>query len=256
MDLLLSCQIFKLITKIEKMKTININTIIAIVLFTMVTLLFSSCKKECEISEEEAANLIAIALSSTSNGLNYRITIEDSLLASDSIACGETKTYSTNIMNPVGSNRNYSYSNNISHTLICSGTQEFTTALAASGSYNGPIISASDNITGTWRLSGFEDTNDTIRINGNYRRTGNARITIFRTKQITYDLNAVTSNLSYSKLTHKITGGNAGIVINGNTTYYGVYNYTANIRFLGNDLAEVNINGKIFTINLITGQIV
>ena len=55
------------------MKTMNIKTILAIGIFTMIALLFSSCQKETGITEEEATDLIAMSLSSTSNGLNYRI---------------------------------------------------------------------------------------------------------------------------------------------------------------------------------------
>ena len=65
------------------MKTLKIKSILTITLFTIIAFLLSSCKKETGITEEEAANLIAVSISSTSNGLNYRIAVDDSIVAAN-----------------------------------------------------------------------------------------------------------------------------------------------------------------------------
>ncbi len=238
------------------MKTINIRTIFAIGLFTMIALLFSSCQKGTGISEEEAANLIAMSLSSTSNGLNYRISVDDSLVAADSISCGETKTFANSITNPSGAVSTYNYNTNATQTLTCAGTQTLSTSVNASGNFDAPRVAATDNVTGTWTLSGFEGASPTLIFNGNYKRTGSANSKVIRLAAYSYELNTTSSNLIYNKASKKITTGTATIILNGSTTFRGTFNYTASIEFLGNDLARVILNGKVFTINLITGQIV
>lgn len=238
------------------MKTINIKTILAIGLFTVIAILFSGCQKETGITEEEATDLIAMSLSSTSNGLNYRIAVDDSIVEADSISCGETKTFTSNISNPSGTTSTYTYNTGATQTLTCAGTQTLSTSVNASGIFDAPRVAATDNITGTWTLSGFEGSSSSLIFNGNYKRTGNANSKVIRQAAYSYELNMTSSNLTYNKASNEITTGTATATLNGSTTFRGTFNYTASIEFLGNDLARVTINGTVYTIDLLTGQIV
>lgn len=238
------------------MKTLKIKSILTITLFTIIAFLLSSCKKEKGITEEEAANLIAVSISSTSNGLNYRIAVDDSIVAANSISCGETKTFTKNITNPSGTASTYTYNTNSTQTLACTSTQTLSTSVTASGNFDAPRVAATDNITGSWTLSGFENTSTTLTFNGNYKRSGNAYSKVLRLAAYSYELNTNSSNIVYDKTSNKITSGVANTTLSGSTTFRGTFNYTASIEFLGNDLAKVIINGTVYTINLLTGQIV
>jgi hypothetical protein len=238
------------------MKKMNIKTILAIGLFIVIAILFSSCQKETGITEAEATDLIAMSLSSTSNGLNYRIAIDDSIVATDSISCGETKTFTNSIMNPSGTTSTYTYNTSATQTLTCTSTQTLATSVNASGNFDAPRVAATDIVTGSWTLSGFEGASSTLIFNGNYKRSGTANSKVIRQAAYSYELITTSSNIIYDKTSNKITTGTATVALNGSATFRGTFNYTASIEFLGNDLAKVIINGTVYTINLLTGQII
>lgn len=235
----------------------SISLLFMIMALSLLATLLSSCKREMNtgITEEEAIVLIALTISSNSEGLNYQITSDGELIKTDEIKCGETKEYNRFSKSSDSSTVKFSYSSSLLRSLSCDLTQKLTTTMSGNGQFDAPRISGDDIVDGKWIMSGFEENNDELIYDGLYERIGTANIKVMSRPSFSYDLKSESSNILFDKNLQQIISGSASVILSGQTTYRGFFNYSASILFLGNDLAEIIINGNKYKINLITGEV-
>ena len=147
----------------------------------------------------------------------------------------------------------YSYTYNYNYGLKTASSLGFDFSII--GQYSTPRMSSADSTAGVWTLSGILPNAGSYTCNGTYNRIG-SQISKVRNK---YNYNTIisftVSSLVISKSTLKILSGSASGSISGTVSGGQSFNYTMSIVFNGDMTATVTINGKVYTVNLTTGQV-
>ncbi|HHU35300.1 MAG TPA: hypothetical protein GXZ49_08750 [Bacteroidetes bacterium] len=123
-----------------------------------------------------------------------------------------------------------------------------------SGSFDAPRISASDERSTNWKLTGLGGGSTEYILNGRSNRAGTTQLKIEDQVEITSTSDIVFNNVTVNKETLEITGGSldwaiAG-VIDGES-----FSYDATVVYKGDNLAQININGHKYSVNIEIGEI-
>jgi hypothetical protein len=247
------------------------TTKIAIVALCL-TLGFTHCKKktsdptpeptpEVVITEDDAADIIASSTGSGSYGMSSSTSdaSQRTYVASNSLVpclySLDTTFTKTNPTNSLGIT--YSYSLNYKYQMYCTSNilTNMVFQLSTSGNLELPKVSASSNSTGTLTLTGILPSSISYTANGNYVRNGSATSKVRNKNSYTYQLNFNLSNLSISKTTYAVQSGSGTITFVATTTTGKVYNFTGTLTYVNAATATLVINGKTYTVNIPTSDI-
>jgi hypothetical protein len=130
-------------------------------------------------------------------------------------------------------------------TLDCTDST-LTFAGSFMGSFEGPNVKGSRTGNRNWVLNGF-GSDSIYTINGTFNCAGDW--VIDNTKTVDNTVQIVGTNVTVSKLTHRITGGTGTITITSAVSNGNTYTFTGTITFNGSQhLAVIIINGKTYYI--------
>jgi len=230
-------------------------------------LALGACKKSgdtvsADVTTAEAADLVATTLSTNTNGFlasTGDIEANSQTVYSATVpGCGLTTNYSATHTNPSGSVNTYSNTFSYSYTLNCNTNNlpdNVTGTATDIGSFDSPRLSSTNNGNATFRVAGLTPTSLVYVINGEYKRTGTftSKVESKSTSATTIDI--VISNLTINKATKVVTSGTATITVTGTTTLKKAISFTGNLTFTGDGMATATLNGTVYIINLLTGDI-
>jgi len=211
------------------------------------------------MTTDDAANIAAGALSSSSNGiadLAADATLSAANIGSAHPKCGTIRSDTISRKSNAGSPYTYSYNLTYNFQVDCnSGGQpdSLSSNLVYSGSYGGPNMSSTNSGSSIFGVSGLLSTDTAFVINGVYKRAGS-----FASKADTANHGADNINLTITNLTLKkpgrfIESGSATISITGSTPKQSAFSYTGTVVFKSNGTATLTLNGTVYNINLNTG---
>jgi len=241
------------------MKTTNFLKLPAIVLLLAV----GACSKNndnasASISTDDAATIMANSVSSGSGGLvsaSADVTVNAQLTFNANPGCGGTKTYSFARQNPQGSSVTYSYSFNYTYTLNCvNNTPDNVSSTATSnGSYDGPSLSSTDSGTSTFNVAGLAPSSTAYTLSGEYKRAGSFTQKTGNMRKGSSNVDIILTSLSIPKTGGTIASGSATFTLSG-TSNNGTFNFNGTITFVGNNQANLTLNGTAYVVNLLTGS--
>ncbi|MEC7265734.1 MAG: hypothetical protein VXW38_18475 [Bacteroidota bacterium] len=206
---------------------------------------------ETSITEEEAAEAIAMAVSPESGGMveqtNQAIyTLEEDNSASnkaEDYECGVEYGSSYNIAGQPGS-ITYSASLTWSWIVEC-GSGIIPSAadfdLAGTSSYDGPRISSEANTSATINISNLDDVQSSYLVNETFTVSGSQESNVGSINSFTSTMEFTTTNLTILKANYNVTSGTVyasfvGKASNGNT-----YDYSGTLVFTGNQTATLTM---------------
>jgi hypothetical protein len=233
---------------------------------------FTQCKKktsdptpeprsEVVVTEDDAADIVASSAGSGSYGMSSSASdaSQKTYVASNSsVPCLyslDTTFTKTNTTNSLGIT--YNYSLNYKYQMYCTGNilTSMVCQVTTSGNVELPRVSASANSTGNLTLTGILPSSTSYTANGSYVRNGTATSKVRNKNSYTYTLNFNLSNLSINKTNYAVQSGSGTITITATTSTGKAYNFTGTLTYLNATTAALIINGKNYTVNIPTSDI-
>jgi len=244
--------------------------------------LLTSCTKDEAVSTDDAATVVASSLSSQDGATSFSETgiagLQDSGLktaASPSNTVAST-TYSyktiTNAVKDTSATitdgtRTWTYSKAYTLTtklqIATTGSTIVTTvdsllaSLTYSGTFNGPKLSSTHKGSGNavfTNIGTYKNVNTNWTLNGTYDRSGSSTVKASG-NTITHTTHIVLTNVVVNHKTKAIASGTATLTISG-TDKNKSFSFTGTITFNGDTTAKLIIDGKTYSINLTTGEII
>jgi hypothetical protein len=172
-------------------------------------------------------------------------------------ACGYAESMDVTKESTPGAVITYSYAFHYDYALTCANA--VPTAMAVNMNYSGSLdglrLATENTGMGTLSVETLDNTYTYFTINGAYNRTGSfeSKIRNKNTSNSTITINL--TDITVDKTNRMITGGTASITITGSVTGKGNFSYSGTIVFKGNKLAELDINGTKYSVNVETGEI-
>ncbi len=156
------------------------------------------------------------------------------------------------IVNETGAAITYQYQVHYSYGFV--GVNNYQLAYDATGNCDAPSLSASITAEGSMTVTGFI-SGDAYVVNGISGREGTFSMKIGNKTSITGTISTTVSNFRYSKATGLCESGNAAVIVSGSTSGGKSFTFSGTLEYFGNYNATLTINGKNFTINIITGAV-
>lgn len=125
----------------------------------------------------------------------------------------------------------------------------------ADGSFDAPRLSSNNNRTSNWSLTGLEISSSYYILNGTTERSGVTQSKVGNKSQISSDMEITLSDVLIDKSSYVITEGKLYINIFGSINTES-FDYNATVNYIGNGTAELDLNGKIYIIDIDSGEII
>jgi hypothetical protein len=246
------------------MKT-KIKSISLVALFLLAVV---SCDDESNsatvMSNDEAADQIALSLSESSSGLT--VTVDETVSVTETAveanagarttACGYSENFNFSTSNPQGSLITFSYTFAYSYALSC-GTDSLPasmqTLVTYSGEFDAPRLASAHTGDGVLTVTALDNTSTAYSIDGSYSRDGSFESKVNNLSAGSNTLVMAIDDLVVNKTTKRIESGSASITLTGTVTGKGDYSFTASIIFNGDGTATATLNGDIYSVDLSTG---
>ena len=250
-------------------KTIFNLSSIAVLVLTLV-----SCNKEETIDQpvdtRDIADDVASVVGISNSGLSFEIidvaqlaneydskaTLETDFLKS---AQGDTiRTVDTTFMrrNPNGWAFTYQYSFNMEYGYVFEGAQ--LASIYYRGNNNGvvdaPRIGSSESRSSTWEMTGLELNSAAYVFNGTTMREGQSASKVRRRSSMNSNSQVRLSDVKVDKSTLAIVSGTLRWAISG-TVNGQSFNFEFEVKYLGDNIAEVTINGDYYKIDVYNGEV-
>ena len=219
----------------------------------------TSCSKEDDstdgtessITEEEAAEAIAMSVSPESGGMieqtNQAIyTFEDDNSASskaEDYECGVEYGSSYNIS---GQSANVTYSASLAwNWIVDCGTGIIPSAadfdLTGTSSYDGPRISSDASTTATINIQNLEDEQSSYIVNETFSIAGSQESYIRNENAFTSTIDLSTTDLTVLKSNYNIASGTISVSFHGVASNGNSYDYSGTLVFTGNQTATLTM---------------
>jgi len=231
-------------------------------------ILLASCNKDSETTStsttDEVADIIATSVSSDNSGLTDEMQTTVSFVSSTASAglkstsldtlYSKDSTFARESQN--GAVRSYQYTYRIQYGYIYSLNAPDTLYYLcdASGEFDGPKMGCSETRQSSWRVTGFEEASSEYQLNGTTSRSGNSQSKVRNKIQATTTSTITMNNVVCDKSTLMVKSGTLDWEISG-TVNGESFSYMAQITYQGNGNAQLSMNGKIYNLNLSTGEV-
>ncbi|MFD2147138.1 hypothetical protein [Mucilaginibacter antarcticus] len=216
------------------------------------------------ISIEESANMIAGALSSSTNGLNTLATDVTNCsfkLYKNSVGCGAIISDSISRQSAPGSATTFNFTSKIVSTVNCNTNNQYqsvSSAAAFKGQYYGLKLSSQGNGSANTTVTGLGDAAPAFIVNGQLKNMCGFKMNADTTRKGTISINIGLTNLTIAKSTATvpatITAGTATASVTGNSPK-GAFLFEGKLTFNGFNDATLVISKETYTINLATGAV-
>lgn len=236
------------------MKAYNTFHHISLFAFLILTL---ACKKEDDkivIDENDAAEIVATALSDGSDDVEEYSQSAYASFNSPSnprdTACGDTLNYS-NLLNRSFNRRSFNYSAQGFRTNICRNDSlvAFDFESTFTSSYSGPLYSSSSSGNRNGRLDQLRSDSTHFLWTGNSVKNSTG---VLKSRNEDLDLSSkleFSSTVQIGKNSRRITEGQAIFSLTGTGDRIESYSFSGTVVYLGNRQARVTINGNSYTVS-------
>ncbi|MDB5005795.1 MAG: hypothetical protein JWP45_188 [Mucilaginibacter sp.] len=230
----------------------------AVIITTSAALNLSSCKKastvttaSSTITEADAAELTTDAVSPSNGGMVTQLNSSVTIYKKVALQCGVKKDSSIVYISTAGDSPSYSYALNWNYVLSCNGTSPslLTFNFTGKANYDGPRMSANDNSTGGFILTGFGASSTQYLLSTNYARSGTYTSKIGKQYTFTSNLAVTSTNVAVDKTSQEIVSGTATVTLTATSTSGKSFAFNGTLTFLGGKKATLVLNsGATYTI--------
>ena len=233
----------------------------------IMTLTFASCSDdddsndgtETSITEEEAAEAIAMAVSPESGGMVEQTNQAIYTMEEDNSASNKAEDYECGVeygssYNISGQSANVTYSASLTWSwIIDCGTGIIPSAadfdLTGTSSYDGPRISSEASTSASINIQNLDDAESSYVVNETFTMAGSQESFVRNENAFTSTIEFTTTDLTILKANYNVASGTVyasfvGKASNGNT-----YDYSGTLVFTGNQTATLTM-GSGNTYNL------
>ncbi len=206
----------------------------------------NSNNTKATVTEADAAELTTDAVTPATGGFDAQVNISVSIYVSSStkLSCGAKKDTTISFSSPANFIPNYAYTLNWNYELDCNSgvPSQFAFGFTGSTNYNGVLMTAADNSSGSFTIADPGVTSNTYTFNSSYERSGKQTSKVGFQKSFTSDLKLSSSAILISKATHEIVSGTANVTITGTSSNGNSFSFSGKITFLGNKKATLVLN--------------
>lgn len=242
------------------------SVMLALAASLLLLLAVDGCKKNDDavdpsstvnLTEDDAADAFASALAGGQATCGFTTQIEEAAtVAAGTVipkaAASASALFDTTITRQRSGTYSYNYVFRYSYGLAAA--TRFSFSYTMKGTYETPRMSSSDS-TGV----SLEVTNllagQTFTIAALYNRFGSQTSKVRNKVSFRSTIIVSITNLLVDKTTKRITGGNATVSINGQTSSGRVYAFVGTVTFLGAQQATLVISGRTFILDLAFGTV-
>jgi hypothetical protein len=213
------------------------------------------------VANDEAAEMIAMSVSSGSGGLT--VVIDEAAVttgenASGRVAtCGYSESMDVMKESAAGAVITYNYDFHYDYALTCANA--LPTSMAVNMTYSGSLdalrMATTNTGAGDLTVETLDATYTYFTINGSYDRTGSFESKVRNQNTSNSTITIDLADITVDKTNRTITGGTASVSITGSVSGKGSFSYSGSIVFLGDTLAELDVNGTKYSLNIETGEI-
>ncbi|GLU42746.1 hypothetical protein [Allomuricauda sp. NBRC 101325] len=238
----------------------NFNTKNLLVLgIAAFALTFTSCSKgdddpdnaETAITEEEAAEAIALSVSPESGGM-VEITQEAIYtLEEDNSTSGKAEDYECGVeygssYNISGQSGNISYDASLTWSwIVACGTGIIPSAadfdLMGTSTYDGPRLSSDASTTAAINIINLDNSSSSYLVNETFNISGSQESNVSTMNSFTSTIEFTTTNLAILKSNYNITSGTIYASFVGKASNGNSYNYSGTLEFTGNQTATLTM---------------
>jgi hypothetical protein len=214
-------------------------------------ILFTSCQKDQDISEEEVVETIEASLKASDGGAAAGAPEMSAMLVPvKSNLCGFT-----NDTTITRSTSNWNRSVTWNWVVNCDANNDYENVVftrSGTASYNGPRLTMNATLTGTITATRLDSAQATHLMNGTFNRVGNSTYTgPNRTRSYTTDLTHTWVDVAVEKDTRHIVSGTGTVVLTGTVSNGNSFNRSGNIVYNGDGTATLTMdNGNVYTFNV------
>lgn len=240
-------------------------TMIARIILGATLLTGAGCKDDAvtpdnALADEDAALLLAAAIGSGTSTAGLSSQIEDAtiVLAGGALPkTGESTSPKLIILDTVVTrsrtgNYSYAYTFHLVFDLVNANTLAFTWDMR--GTYDTPRLASDDSAHAGLIVSDL--TTQTLKFNGTYLRLGSESFKNRENARVQTRMTSTLTDVTVAKATHRIIGGTMSVMLNGEGSGGAKFEVNATVTFAGNGLAEILVNGKTFTTDIATSEVV
>ncbi len=215
-------------------------------------ILFTSCQKDQELTEEEVVETIEASLKAADGGAAASAPEMSALLVpyKSSALCGFTGD-TTITRSTTNWNRSVAWN----WVVNCDSNNEYDHVVftrSGTASYNGPRLTMNATITGTVTATQLDSSQTSHLMNGTFNRQGNSTYTgPRRTKSYTTDFTHTWVNVEVEKGTRHIIAGTGSVTLTGAVDNGNSFSRTGSVVYNGDGTATLTMdNGNIYTFNV------
>lgn len=225
----------------------------------VLTLTFASCSKdddsndgpETSITEEEAAEAIAMAVSPESGGMVEQTNQAIYTLEEDNSTANKAEDYECGVeygssYNISGQSTNVDYSASLTWNWIVdcgTGTLPVTVDfdLTGTSSYNGPRISSEATIGADITIENLSDGESSYVVNETFSMTGFQESFVNNENAFTSTIEFATTDLTILKANYNVVSGTVYASFEGKASNGNTYDYSGTLVFTGNQTATLTM---------------
>lgn len=206
----------------------------------------SNSSKSTTVTEADAVELTTDAVSPSTGGFDAQVNASVSIYItySSTLSCGTKKDTTVSYSSPTNFIPNYAYNLSYAYELDCNSgiPSQFSFSFSGSSSYNGALMTSSDNSTGAFTVANPNATGSTYSATSSYERSGKQTSKVGYQKSFTSDFKMSSTNLLVDKGTHEIASGTATVSITGTSSDGKSFSFSGTITFLGSKKATLVLN--------------
>jgi hypothetical protein len=215
----------------------------------------SQTTPEITITSEDVADLVAVSISTSSEGLNSNtaeIAAKISFVNNQLSPCGYNLDTSISRSTPIGSAISFTYNLNYSYQMYCNGfiPDNMLVEMTANGDLEQVRLTATSQSTGNLTFTGLTPNFTSYLLNGTYSRTGSATSKVREKNTFSYSLTLNLSDLSVSKTDYYIDSGSCTLTFAATISSGKVFNFTGTLTYVDENTANLVIGGTTYSINI------
>ncbi len=213
------------------------------------------------LTSDEAADMVATSISSSSGGMTTmleEVSVTTSANAGGRVnECGYSEQIDVLKSSPEGELISYDYTYHYDFAIICA--QAIPSSMIVNVDYEGwldaPRLSTENDGSGNLSVTALDASYSSFVVNGSYSRSGSFVSKVQNQNSSTSTITLMLEDIGIEKEGSNISGGSASVTISGTVNGKGEFSFVGSIVFNGNGLAELDIDGTKYSIDVATGTV-
>lgn len=216
---------------------------------------------QAALTSDEAADMVATSISLSAGGMTTmleEVSVTTSANAGGRVSeCGYSEQMDISKSSPEGASVSYDYTYHYDFAIVCA--QAIPSSMIVNVDYegwlNGPRLSTENDGSANLSVEALDASYSSFAVNGSYSRSGSFVSKVQNQNSSTSTITLMLDDIGIEKEGSHISGGSASVTINGTVSGKGEFSFVGSIVFNGNGLAEFDIDGTKYSIDVAAGTV-